>query len=171
MEVIYEHLQILRNRMMALRAKIEASPRAGELQTVYGRDLYQEETRCMGLRMMRDGLDQDGEVLILDFTRAHYPDDVETERAWVTKMMRYLNRITETLIDNLLAEGYIALRSNTDLPYENALFYPVQTLDDDRLLFQQLSIHTVLPLDELKNTETVEGWLYFPMGVPVTATT
>lgn len=150
--------------MMALRAKIEENPWGGELQPAYGQDLYQEETRCMGLRMIRDGLDRDGEQLILNFTRKHYPEALENERVWISKMMHYLNTITDTLIDNLLAEGYIALRSNTDLPYENALFYPIRTLAGDNFLYHQLNIQTLIPLDGLRQAAKLEGWLYFPSG-------
>lgn len=160
----YEYLHTLRNRMMALRAKIEENPKAGELQPVYGHDMYQEEIRCMGLRMIRDGLNHEGENLILDFVREHYPESIETERNWIGKMMRYLNLITDTLIDNLLAEGYIGLRSNTDLPYENALFYPIRTLTGDNSLYHRLNIQTLVPLDGLQGSAKFEGWLYFPSG-------
>jgi len=64
---------------MALRAKIEESPIAGEIKMSYGRDFYQEEVRSTGLAMIRDGWDMEGEQLILDFVHEHYPMRVKDE--------------------------------------------------------------------------------------------
>lgn len=85
MEQTFDYIHELLNRQMALRAKIEASPIAGELELSYNNDYYQEEARSMGLAMIRDGFGDEGEQLILDFTNEHYPDRVEDERIWIKK--------------------------------------------------------------------------------------
>lgn len=156
-----DYLHILRNRIMALRAKLENCPNAGDITFSYGQDYYQEEVRSIGLRMIRDGLYQEGEKLMLDYTREHYPDQEENEVLWISKMMRYLHSITDDLIDNLKAEGYTVLQSNTDLPYENALFFPVQH-HGPRSYFQKgTEIRTQLPLDMQVERKKPEGLLYF----------
>lgn len=131
-----EHTHTLRNRIMALRAKIEAYPGAGDLPFSYGHD----------------------------YCREHYPDQVEAEVRWISKMMRYLNAFTDTLLDNLRGEGYVALQSNTDLPHENALFYPLKSLADARVLDVQIGLQTVITLDEQTEANKLEGYLYFPSG-------
>lgn len=156
-----DYLHILRNRIMALRAKLETCPHAGEITFSYGQDYYQEEVRSIGLRMIREGLYQEGEKLILDYTREHYPDEAETETRWIGKMMRYLHVITDALIDNLKAEGYTALQSNTDLPYENALFFPVQSTGQANYFQKGSEIQTQVPLDMLIEIKKPEGLLYF----------
>ena len=161
MDSTYNYIHELRNRQMALRAKIEASTIAGEIQFSYGQDCYQEEARSMGLRMIRDGLDLKGEQMILGFVREHYPAYVEEELKWISKMMRYLNKITDTLIDNLLAEGYIALHGNIDLPNENTLFYPLKILDKESLLHYKLNINTLIDLNRPQDLEHLEGWVYY----------
>ncbi|MGJ1266151.1 hypothetical protein ACR78F_01215 [Sphingobacterium spiritivorum] len=161
MDTTYNYVHELRNRQMALRAKIEASTIAGEIRFSYGQDCYQEEARSMGLRMIRDGLDLKGEQMILGFVREHYPDYVEEELKWISKMMRYLNKITDTLIDNLLAEGYIALHGNIDLPNENTLFYPLKILDEESLLHYKLNINTLIDLSRPQDLEHLEGWVYY----------
>lgn len=155
-----EYHRVLRNRLMALRAKIEKSPLAGEIQFQYGQDYYQEEIRSMGLHLIREGWSMQGETMILDFIEEHYPDYIEEETKWINKMMRYLRAITETLIDNLKAEGYTHLQSNTDLPHEHALFYPIRDLTDVSYLAIQLDLKLVINLDEVQ-TEHMDGWLYF----------
>lgn len=147
---------------MALRAKIEAYPGAGDLSFSYGQDYYQEEARSMGLHMIREGMLEEGEKTILDYCREHYPDQVEAEVRWISKMMRYLNAFTDTLLDNLRGEGYVALQSNTDLPHENALFYPLKSLADARVLDVQIGLRTVITLDEQTEANKLEGYLYFP---------
>ncbi|MEN5435534.1 hypothetical protein ABE545_18000 [Sphingobacterium faecium] len=161
MDETYAYVHELLNRQMALQAKIEDSPIAGDIQFEYGHDYYQEETRCMGLRMIRDGLDKEGEKLILDFTTEHYPGNEENEKKWIGKMMRYLNAITPTLIDNLLAEGYTALQSNVELPNENAIFYPIYDLNTDtkRLLFMDSNI--LIDLKQADAYENLQGWVYY----------
>jgi len=161
MDQTYAYVHELLNRQMALRAKIEASPIAGDIQFEYGNDYYQEETRCMGLRMIRDGLDREGEKLMLDFITEHYPEHQENEKKWIGKMMRYLNAITPTLIDNLLAEQYTALQSNVELPNENAIFYPIYDLDTDtkRLLFMDSNI--LIDLKQADAFENLQGWVYY----------
>lgn len=156
-----EHLHTLRNRIMALRAKLEECPLAGDLTLKYGCDYYQEETRSMGLRMMKDGLNQEGEELILNYTLEHYPEFVETEKMWISKMMRYVNGITDTLIDNLRGEGYLGIQSNTDLPYENALFQPVRSLSEIKDQDWQLGLQTFIPLSEEIDANKLPGFLYF----------
>lgn len=164
MQNTMEHTHTLRNRIMALRAKIEAYPQAGDLVFRYGQDYYQEETRSIGLHMIREGMLEEGEKTILDYCREHYPDQVETEVRWISKMMRYLNAFTDTLLDNLRGEGYIALQSNTDLPNENALFYPLKTLADARVIDVQIGLRTVIQLDEQTEANQLDGYLYFPSG-------
>lgn len=161
MDETYAYVHELLNRQMALRAKIEDSPIAGDIQFEYGHDYYQEETRCMGLRMIRDRLDKEGEKLILDFTTEHYADNEENEKKWIGKMMRYLNAITPTLIDNLLAEGYTALQSNVELPNENAIFYPIYDLNTDtkRLLF--MDSHILIDLKQADEFENFQGYVYY----------
>ncbi|WP_270088969.1 hypothetical protein [Sphingobacterium sp. SYP-B4668] len=161
MDLTYDYIHELRNRQMALRAKIEASPIAGEIQFVYGEDYYQEEARSMGLRMIRDGLDLEGEQMILEFTREHYPTYVEEELKWISKMMRYLNAVTDTLIDNLLAEQYIALQGNIDLPNDNAIYYPIRELNEESILLFNLDILTLIDLTNPKETENLQGWVYY----------
>lgn len=146
---------------MALRAKLEACPHAGEITFSYGQDFYQEEVRSIGLRMIRDGLYQEGEHLILEFTRQYYPDQVENEIRWIGKMMRYLHSITDALIDNLKAEGYTALQSNTDLPNENALFFPVQHHGPRNYFQKGKEIKSQIPLDLKIERKNPEGLLYF----------
>jgi hypothetical protein len=161
MDQTYAYVHELLNRQMALRAKIEESPIAGDIQFEYGKDYYQEEARSMGLRMIRDGLEREGEKLILDFTTEHYPGYEENEKKWISKMMRYLNAITPTLIDNLIAEGYIALQSNVELPNENAIFYPIYDLNIDtkRLLFMDSNI--LIDLRQADAFENLTGWVYY----------
>jgi hypothetical protein len=164
MDPTYDYFHELRNRQMALRAKIEASTIAGEIRFLYGRDCYQEEARSMGLRMIRHGLVTEGEQMILDFTREHYPQYVEEELKWISKMMHYLNAVTETLIDNLLAEGYVALQGNIDLPSDNAIFYPIDALNAESRLLFDLDIHTLIDLTQPKETQHLQGWVYYRSG-------
>lgn len=156
-----EYVHTLRNRIMALRAKIEDRPKAGQLVFQYDEDYYQEETRSIGIRMIREGYNEEGEKLIVDFTREHYPDYTKHETKWVSKMMRYLNVFSDTLIDNLRGEGFVALQSNTDLPNENALFYPIFSRAQSRSTDLQLGLMTVVLLDEIKNGDNFEGLLYY----------
>lgn len=162
MDQTYAYVHELLNRQMALRAKIEASPLAGDIQFEYGKDYYQEETRSMGLRMIRDGLEKEGEKLILDFVTEHYPGNEECEKTWIGKMMHELEAITPTLIENLLADGYRALQSNVELPNENALFLPVENLnrDTNRLLFMDSTI--LVDLQQADAFENLKGWVYYP---------
>ncbi|HZH54292.1 MAG TPA: hypothetical protein VFD72_01465 [Sphingobacteriaceae bacterium] len=156
-----DYLHTLRNRMMALRANIEECPLAGDLTLKYGCDYYQEEIRSMGLRMMKEGLNEEGEKLILNYTREHYPEFVESEKIWISKMMRYANAITDTLIDNLRGEGFLGIQSNTDLPNENALFQPVRSLSEIKDQDWQLGLQTFIPLTEEIDTKKLPGYLYF----------
>lgn len=155
-----EYTHTLRNRLMALRAKIEASPLAGDIQFQYGQDYYQEEVRSMGIFLIRNGFEKDGENMILDFVKEHYPLYVEQEIKWISKMMHYLNNITTILIDNLIAEGYTHLQSNTDLPYEHAIFYPIKGLNDTSYLSIQLGIAFLIDLKKVQS-EKISGLLYF----------
>jgi hypothetical protein len=162
MDQTYAYVHELLNRQMALRAKIEASPLAGDIQFESGKDYYQEETRSMGLRMIRDGLEKEGEKLILDFVAEHYPGSEEREKTWIGKMMHELEAITPTLIENLLADGYRALQSNVELPNENALFCPIEDLNRDtkRLLFMDSTI--LVDLQQADAFENLVGWVYYP---------
>lgn len=162
MDQTYAYIHELLNRQMALRAKIEASSIAGDIQFDYGNDYYQEETRSMGLRMIRDRLEKEGEKLILDFVTEHYPGGEELEKNYIGKMMRDLEAITPILIDNLLADGYRALQSNVELPNENALFYPIEDLNHDtkRLLFMDSTI--LIDLKQADAFENLAGWVYYP---------
>lgn len=161
MEQTFNYIHELFNREMALRAKIEASPIAGEISFSYGKDYYQEEVRSMGLAMIRDGLNNEGEQLILDFTREHYPDHVAQELAWIKKMMRYLVAITDTFIDNLHTEGYKWLQGNVDMPNEHAIFYPIYELNETSLLSFELGLNTVVDLSQPNELETLQGWAYY----------
>ncbi|AIM37124.1 hypothetical protein KO02_10800 [Sphingobacterium sp. ML3W] len=161
MNQIYDYIHELRNRQMALRARIEDSLAAGEIKFQYGEDHYQEEARCMGLRMIRDGLEKEGEQVILDFTKEHYPDQIDNERVWIGKMMRYLNAITDTLLDNIRAEGYIALQSNVELPNENAIFHPIRHLNIEHLPSLAMNGHSLVDLSQPETVKHLEGWLYY----------
>ncbi|MGB3065924.1 hypothetical protein [Sphingobacterium thalpophilum] len=161
MEQTFDYIHELLNRQMALRVKIEASPIAGELELSYNNDYYQEEARSMGLAMIRDGFGDEGEQLILDFTNEHYPDRVEDERIWIKKMMRYLNAITDTLIDNFHAEGYKWLQGNVDMPNENAIFYPIHELNAASLQSFELGLNTVVDLRQANEVEQLQGWAYY----------
>lgn len=116
----------------------------------------------MGLRMIRDGLEKEGEKLILDFVAEHYPGSEEREKTWIGKMMHELEAITPTLIENLLADGYRALQSNVELPNENALFCPIEDLNRDtkRLLFMDSTI--LVDLQQADAFENLVGWVYYP---------
>ena len=157
----YSYIHELRNREMALRAKIFASPLGGKIEFSYGHDYFQEEVRSMGLRMMRDGLRKEGEKLILDYTEQHYPSDLENERIWITKMIRYLRAITDPLIDNLQAEQYIALQGNIDLPSENVLFYPIKELNEESNDSLIIGFNNVIALNQTESTLEVTGWVYY----------
>ncbi|OOG19025.1 hypothetical protein BWD42_03475 [Sphingobacterium sp. CZ-UAM] len=161
MEQTFDYIHELLNRQMALRAKIEASPSAGEISFSYGEDYYQEEVRSMGLAMIREGMNDEGEQLILDFTQEHYPDKIDNERLWIQKMMRYLNAITDTLIDNLHAEGYKWLQGNVDMPNEHAIFYPLFDLNADSLQSLELGLNTIVDLSKPEELESLHGWLYY----------
>lgn len=161
MQQTFDYIHELLNRQMALRAKIEASPSAGEISFNYGEDYYQEEVRSMGLAMIREGMNDEGEQLILDFTLEHYPDKIDDERLWIQKMMRYLNAITDTLIDNLHAEGYKWLQGNVDMPNEHAIFYPIYELNADSLQSLELALNTIVDLSKPEELENLQGWLYY----------
>ncbi|MDM1295685.1 hypothetical protein HX021_15445 [Sphingobacterium sp. N143] len=161
MESTFDYIHELLNRQMALRAKIEASPIAGEIIFTYGNDYYQEEVRSMGLAMIREGLDTEGEQLILDFTKEHYPMHVDNELKWIKKMMRYLQLITDTFIDNLHAEGYRWLQSNVDMPNTHALFYPIYELDTASLQAVHLGLNTLVDLAQPDQLEKLQGWAYY----------
>lgn len=79
--------------------------------------------------MIREGINLEGENLILDYTKEYYPKYVEDEKKWIGKMMHGLNSITPTLIDNLIAEGYIALQSNVEFPNDYALILSDQRIE------------------------------------------
>ncbi|SUJ28027.1 Uncharacterised protein [Sphingobacterium multivorum] len=149
---------------MALRAKIEESPIAGEIKMSYGRDFYQEEVRSTGLAMIRDGWDMEGEQLILDFVHEHYPMRVKDELTWINKMMHYLAVVTDTFIDNLHAEGYRFLQGNVDMPNEHAIFYPVHELDAFGKLSQELGMNTIVDLKISNQLEQLQGWIYYRSG-------
>ncbi len=149
---------------MALRAKIEESPIAGEIKMSYGRDFYQEEVRSTGLAMIRDGWDMEGEQLILDFVHEHYPMRVKDELTWINKMMHYLAAVTDTFIDNLHAEGYRFLQGNVDMPNEQAIFYPVHELDAFGKLSQELGMNTIVDLKISNQLEQLQGWIYYRSG-------
>jgi len=149
---------------MALRAKIEESPIAGEIKMSYGRDFYQEEVRSTGLAMIRDGWDMEGEQLILDFVHEHYPMRVKDELTWINKMMHYLAAVTDTFIDNLHAEGYRFLQGNVDMPNEQAIFYPVHELDAFGKLSQELGMNTIVDLKISNQLEQLQGWIYYHSG-------
>ncbi len=161
MEQAFDYIHELLNRQMALRAKIEASPIAGEIYFRYADDYYQEEVRSMGLAMIREGMSDEGEQLILDFTQEYYPDHLDDERMWIQKMMRYLNVITDTLIDNLHAEGYKWLQGNVDMPNEHAIFYPLYELNADSLQSLELALNTIVDLSKPEELENLQGWLYY----------
>lgn len=161
MEQAFDYIHELLNRQMALRAKIEASPIAGEIHFRYADDYYQEEVRSMGLAMIREGMNDEGEQLILDFTQEYYPDHLDDERMWIQKMMRYLNAITDTLIDNLHAEGYKWLQGNVDMPNEHAIFYPLYELNADSLQSLELALNTIVDLSKPDELENLQGWLYY----------
>ena len=112
--------------------------------------------------MIRDGLEKEGEKLILDFVAEHYPGCEEREKSWIGTMMRDLEAITPILIDNLLADGYRALQSNVELPNENALFYPIEDLkrDTNRLLYMDSTI--LIDLKQADAFENLVGWVYYP---------
>ncbi len=149
---------------MALRAKIEESPIAGEIKMSYGRDFYQEEVRSTGLAMIRDGWDMEGEQLILDFVHEHYPMRVKDELTWINKMMHYLAAVTDTFIDNLHAEGYRFLQGNVDMPNEHAIFYPVHELDAFGKLSQELGMNNIVDLKISNQLEQLQGWIYYRSG-------
>ncbi len=149
---------------MALRAKIEESPIAGEIKMSYGRDFYQEEVRSTGLAMIRDGWDMEGEQLILDFVHEHYPMRVKDELTWINKMMHYLAAVTDTFIDNLHAEGYCFLQGNVDMPNEHTIFYPVYELDAFGKLSQELGMNTIVDLKISNQLEQLQGWIYYRSG-------
>ncbi|WP_447768780.1 hypothetical protein [Sphingobacterium faecium] len=161
MDQNYDYIHELRNRQMALHAKIEASSIAGEIKFDYGKDYYQEEARCTGLRMIREGMNLEGENLILEYTKEYYPKYVEDEKKWIGKMMHDLNSITPTLIDNLIAEGYIALQSNVELPNDHALFYPIRELNvnSTRILFMDSDL--LVNLIQSDSIDNLSGWVYY----------
>lgn len=161
MEQTFDYVHELLNRQMALRAKIEESPIAGEINLSYGQDFYQEEVRSIGLAMIRDGLDMEGEQLMLDYVHEHYPTRVEDERDWINKMMHYLGAITDTFIDNLQAEGYRWLQGNVDMPNEYALFYPVHEMDEFGRLSHKLGLNTLVDLKNPDELEQLKGWIYY----------
>lgn len=161
MEQPFDYIHELLNRQMALRAKIEASPIAGEIKFSYGNDYYQEEVRSMGLAMIHDGLNDQGEQLILDFIKEHYPKHLDAELEWIKKMMRYLNAITDTFIDNLHAEGYRWLQGNVDLPNEHAIFYPIFELNSASLQSFELGLNMVVDLTNANEVENLRGWAYY----------
>ncbi|WP_104381843.1 hypothetical protein [Sphingobacterium sp. HMA12] len=161
MEQAFDYIHQLLNRQMALRAKIEASPVAGEISFRYANDYYQEEVRSMGLAMIRDGMSDEGEQLILDFTQEYYPDHLDDECLWIKKMIRYLSAVTDTLIDNLHAEGYKWLQGNVDMPNEHALYYPLHKLNADSLQSLELGLHTIVDLSKPEEFEDLHGWLYY----------
>lgn len=160
MDKSYAYIYELHNRQIALGAKIEASAFAGKINLEYGIDYFQEETRSMGLRMIRDGLIANGEKLILDYTIAHYPTQVANEKKWINKMMLHLARSTPEVIENLIIDGALALQSNVELPYENAIFYPIYdiNIDTKRILFMDSNILIDLKLPQA--FENLEGWIY-----------
>ncbi|MGJ1509410.1 hypothetical protein ACR79N_24705 [Sphingobacterium siyangense] len=161
MEQTFDYIHELLNRQMALRAKIEESPIAGEIKMSYGQHFYQEEVRSMGLAMIRDGWDMEGEQLILDFTHEHYPTRAKDELIWINKMMHYLEAITDTFIDNLHAEGYRWLQGNVDMPNEHAIFYPVHDIDAFGKLSQELGLNTLIDLKIPNPLEQLPGWIYY----------
>jgi len=164
MEQTFDYVHELLNRQMALRAKIEESPIAGEIKMSYGQDYYQEEVRSMGLAMIRDGLGMEGEQIILDYVHEHYPNQVENELIWINKMMHYLEAITDTFIDNLLAEGYQWLQGNVDMPNEYIIFYPIRQLDEFGKLSLSLGLNTLVDLKKLNELEQLQGWVYYRSG-------
>ncbi|HAF35412.1 MAG TPA: hypothetical protein DCG88_15620 [Sphingobacterium sp.] len=164
MEQTFDYIHELLNRQMALRAKIEESPIAGEIKMSYGRDFYQEEVRSTGLAMIRDGWDMEGEQLILDFVHEHYPMRVKDELTWINKMMHYLAAVTDTFIDNLHAEGYCFLQGNVDISNEHAIFYPVHELDAFGKLSQELGMNTIVDLKISNQLEQLQGWIYYRSG-------
>lgn len=161
MQETFDYIHELLNRQMALRAKIEASPLAGELRFYYGNDYYQEEARSIGLAMIREGMDAEGQQVILDFTKEHYRNHVDAEILWIARMMRDLLAITDTFVDNLQADGYTYLQSNVDLPNRHAIFYPIHNLDEKSLLSSEIGLYTVLDLRDVNHLEHLEGWAYY----------
>lgn len=164
METTYPYNLILNDRLHALELFVENHPLWCNKNRSYGEDIFQEEVRCMGLRMIRDGLDREGENLILDFTRKYYPEALQYEMIWGAKMMRYLSTLTETLVENLLAEGYIALQGNTLPGYENTLFFPIKSIEEAEEFLTSLSLTTIQPLKEFLGHRKLSGWLYFKSG-------
>jgi len=161
MDQTFNYIHELRNREMALRAKIMGSPFAGDIQFAYGQDYYQEEVRSIGLRMIRDGLTKDGEKIILEYTQEHYPEYVEDELKWIGKMMRYLRAVTDTLIDNLLAEKYVILQGNIDLPSENIIFYPLKKLNSESKTSLILEFNNLIDITQPAQTLDLQGWVYY----------
>lgn len=161
MEQTFDYVHELLNRQMALRAKIEESPIAGEININYGQDFYQEEVRSMGLAMIRDGWAMEGEQLILDYVHEHYPTRIEDERNWINKMMHYLEVITDIFIDNVRAEGYRWLQGNVDMPNEHVIFYPVHELDEFGKLSLQLGLNTIVDLKNPSELEQLQGLIYY----------
>gem|GEM_PF-195318 len=161
MEQTFDYVHELLNRQMALRAKIEESPIAGEINLGYGQDFYQEEVRSMGLAMIRDGWTVEGEQMVLDYVHEHYPTQIEDERNWINKMMHYLEAITDTFIDNVQAEGYRWLQGNVDMPNEHAIFYPVHELDEFGKLSVELGLKTLVDLKNPDELEQLQGLIYY----------
>jgi len=166
METNYPYQEILADRIHALEQVLESMP--GEIHPGrrYGEDLFQEEFRSMGLRLIRDGLDREGESLILAYTEKHYPENIQEERLWIPKMVRYPNAITDILLDNLHAEGYVGLQANTIPFYENALLYPVKSVEETEAFLLTLPICTIIPLSEVVGNFKQLGLLYFKSGSP-----
>lgn len=165
MEQTFDYVHELLNRQMALRAKIEESPIAGDINMIYGQDFYQEEVRAMGLAMIRDGWDLEGEQLIQDYVAEHYPERTNDELIWINKMMHYLEAVTDTFIDNLQAAGYKWLQGNVDMPNENALFYPVHEIDEFGALSAKLGINNLIDLKNSDELENLQGWIYYRSGI------
>jgi len=160
MTKLEDYIHELRNREMALRAKLFNSPIGDKISLKYGQDFFQEEVRSMGLRLIRDGFDKEGENVILEYTQHHYPTYLQDERNWIHKMMRYLRAINETLIDNLKAEQYILIKANIELPSENALFYPLKSLNEECENARIIGFNQIITLNQLEKSD-FKGWLYY----------